>query len=250
VRPVRNHVQRHADRGEQPEDREHARRVELEHQLAHQVAEAGLGADELGGDRTQQRQHDRGLHAGKNEGRRARQPDPAELGPGAALERAHQSDAVRVDRAQADHDVDQHREDRDDHRDDDLRLDAEADPDHHQRRERDLGHGLQGEQVRVQHQLDRARQRDRRTQRDAERDAEHVADQHLLAGHQQVLLEDSAPETVDQRVDHLTGCRQDHLRHLEDVHRDLPGRDQHHEQCDRPTVLQPALTLHACFSCA
>src|SRR5438067_2450671 len=147
--------------------------LQLEAEGGDERSQALLRGDELGDERADERECERGLEAGEDRGQRG---GPGELPEDLATrgdERAHEEELVLLHGLEAHHGVDDHREERDRDRHHDLRLDAEAAPGDEDRREHDLGHDLESDDVGVGHFLEEAHV----DHDDAERDRGHAADE-------------------------------------------------------------------------
>ena len=158
-------VQDNADRRQDDEQREDGGDLEIGVVDQQQVAEPAVRADELADDRADDAEHDADVEPGEDEGQRGRQADHAEGLPAARLQRRHQIDPILLDRLRRPATVF-------------TRIgkkaitavistfdcDAEAEPDHQQRRERDLWHRLQRDDVGVDEPVDDAELCDQRAE--------------------------------------------------------------------------------------
>ncbi len=167
--PFDQQIDEDTEEGEREQSREGERRVELRGGAQQQEAQALARADEFADHRADHRERDRDLGAGEDERQRRRELHLEENLParGARL-CASSSNSLGVERRPAAVSTMIGKE-RDQPDDRELRFDVGAEPDQHDRRERHLGHRLQRDQQRIEHQIERARIGDR----DRHRHAEH-----------------------------------------------------------------------------
>ncbi len=190
--------QAHAGQRDQQEGCEHARDVELEAGLQDLVGEAGAAAagagDELGDHRPDQREAARDAQAAEEIGQRAWDAQPPQRLQSAGLVHAEQAHQPRVDAAQPQCGVGNHRKEGDDGGADRERHLGVFHQDDDQRRDRDNGSHLQQHRIGEKAHLDGAalheQERDQRAQQDgddeglqcdAQRDAERAQKRRPVA---------------------------------------------------------------------
>src|SRR6266542_1407964 len=93
---LHEHVQRHAEHGEQDHDGEDARDIEVVVELENQGAETALRAHELSDDRPQHAEDDGDVEPGEDEGQRVGELHQAEGLPARRIERAHEVELALV----------------------------------------------------------------------------------------------------------------------------------------------------------
>ena len=161
-----------------------------------------VGARPLAEDGADHRDHGGDLGAAEQERQRRRDLDPAQGLRAAGVERAHHPRQLRVHRSQAVERVDGDREEADQRDDRQLRPDPEAEPDDEDRRDRDHGHRLRGDQQRVEARAAASRRgaaRSRSAKPSDERDRE--AEQHLLHRHPRVVEASSSRSSPERLRD-------------------------------------------------
>ncbi len=125
-------------------------------------------------------------------GHRAGNADLGQDFPLAGAERAHHVAHLRLDGGEPGRHVHDDREEGDDEGGDHRRQGADADPDHQDRHDRDLGDRVEGDQQRIEARIDEGRGADGEAQQQAEADRQREAD-------------DRGPERL--QAEGATGCR-------------------------------------------
>ena len=148
------------------------------------VAEPLAGADELTDHGTDHGEGHGHLQAGHQVRQRVREADLAEGAPRPGAHRRGEVEQLRVGGAQPGHAGDDHREERDEHRQDDLRGEAEAEPDHQQRRDGDLRDDLCEQDDRVERLVQGAGVGDGDRGDQTQRGGQHEAEHRLVEGDQ------------------------------------------------------------------
>src|SRR6185503_2464437 len=144
----------HPEGGENDEHREHLRDVQGGVRGDDQEAEPGFAPDELAHDRPQDAEDDGDVEAGEDERQGVGKSQIPEDLPLGGRERAQEIELARVAATEPDDHVHQDWKERDHSRDDHLRRRAIPEPDHDEGRDRDLGHGLERDKVRIQRTLE------------------------------------------------------------------------------------------------
>ena len=179
------------------------------------------------------------LEAGEDVGERLRQADLDEQAPGPGAGRAGEVHHVRVERLEARDAADHDREEAQQKDQQQLRQEAEAEPDDEERRDRDLGHDLQEHDQGIDRPLEEARVGDQQRQRDADHDRQQIA-RHDFGGGDPGAVQHARPAArqIDQD---LGGRRQQIRRQREQPGGELPQREQRHESADGVAMApQPA----------
>ena len=162
-------------------------------------------------------------------GRALGKPQHGEYLSFAAAERTDEVDAVLVGRVQSGDRVDHHRKESHQRRRHDLGRHAEAEPENEQRRERDLRHRLEHDDVRVDEVGETPVERDGHSKCEAEGSAKRKAGEHLEQRHRAVIEIEPVGQAAPQPFGH-GGCRrQDERGDLEKNRACLPD-DEHEAQ--------------------
>jgi hypothetical protein len=119
--------------------REYERRVHVELRRQDEIADPPVAADEFADDRADERQRKRDLQRIGDVRQRVHQPHLGEDPPLVAARDLREIQHVLLDLAQARERIHEHREDRQQEGEQDLRLDAEPEPDDEERRHGDFG---------------------------------------------------------------------------------------------------------------
>ncbi len=222
-------AQHHAGDRDQHQQCEHRCEVEAEIGLQDEHADAALGADELAHDGADHGEHDAGVEAGHDVGERVRQLHVAQKLSARAAHRADERDAVGIDRAQAGDGVDQAREQAGERHDEDLRLDAEAEPHDHERRDRDLRHGLQRHHVRINEAVEHGHLHHRDAEQDAAERADGEPAENLAQRDSERVKIGAAGDAVPQRGRDGRGGREDIGLHVEIADAGFQEQHEHGE---------------------
>ena len=160
--------QDHAEQRQNHQCREHRRQVEGADRALQHIADARIGADEFADHGADHGERDGDLQPGEDRGHRMRQVDGAKYAEAAALHGAGEIDHIGIDRFKTLHGGHDDGEESEQKRRDHLRNDAEAEPHHEQRRDRDLRHRLREHQQRIDVAFHRLRSRDQHGDGNAE----------------------------------------------------------------------------------
>ena len=187
-----------------------------------------LGADELADDRPDDRERHRGAAAIENRRQRRGHLQPAKRRPRGSANGAKVLQQVCRRAGEAAHGRDHHREEREHECHQHLRRVAVAEPDHHQRRQRDLRQALEDDDQRIQRAPHDGQRVDRKAEQHAADHREHEAGEHLLHRHPR-LGEQDRP-VVPHALQHIGQRRQQVALDVEEVDRLLPQHRKDQEQ--------------------
>ncbi len=226
-------VENDADDRQVDEHGKHQRRIEVALRGDDERAQPAIGADILTHDGADHGERDRDPQSSEDDRQGVRNAQLEESLPAAGGEHAEQLDLIRIDRGQPDDGVLKQGEEADQCGDDHLRSYAEAEPDHHDRCQRKLGHRLRGEDVGIEDRAhERALGRDR-SEHDADHAAEQESQQDLGERNPEMHRQEPVHRVLDERVPHLVGGRQHQRREPRHAHIEPPCRQHRDEHGER-----------------
>ncbi len=222
-------MQPHPDHREDDQDREGAGHVEIEVLLQDEIAEPCLGADELADDGANHRQHDGDVEPDEDVGQRLQQAHHTEHLPARRGIGDHHLDLVVRRGAQSHDGVGKQWEERDGRSDHDLGCNPVAEPDHDDRCDRDLGNGLEGDDIGIEDPFHQRRERDDEAQHQAAGRADHKTGHDLVQRDREMPLQIARLEALPHCHRDLRGRRQHDLRDAEEAYRPFPAADEDEE---------------------
>ncbi len=212
------------------------------------IAEPRIAADQFADHHADHGERRADAKAREQRRHRGRKLDLPENLRARRLERAREIDQVGIDGAHRGQHVDHDREEHDQDRDQDFRIDRESHPQDEQRRERHLGRDLQRQDIGRQREFG------------GRRHAEHIADerrragcramkpdQHLGGGDAGMEGRLFTPHIRKNSFAHHRQRRHDEGRDSQQARSPFPGGEKHHQQdqaCDRAAADQAGIVAH------
>ncbi len=210
-----------------------------------QVTDAGTGRDRLGDDQGQPHETEGEAHANQNRRQRAGQDHLAKQGESAESVAARHFHQRRVDVADAVVGVQIDGEQGAERNEKDLCALVDAEPEDHQRDQRQVRHVADHLHRAVEQTLAPGRQTGDETEQQADAAADGEADAGAPAANGQMGPELAAAEQLPAGRKHSAGRRQDAGGQQPEDHRALPGRQQRDRQGPRRQTLTKRIEGHA-----